>query len=291
MFGKLFGQMYDSSLVEDWRALVTFQQLVILCDADGIVDMTPEAIIRRTNLPADVIRGGLALLEQPDPRSRTPDEEGRRIVRLDDHRDWGWRIVNHAHYRDLASREDKRAKDRLRIAEKRRKANESGGVAECRNLSAMSPMQDARCKMQDAEERPRKRGTRLPDCWEPSPDLRAWAVKERPDLDPDRTLAAFRDYWIAQPGQRGVKLDWDATYRNWVRKESAPKGISKPSKTPAQSQAVEEAAVESQAVHDLRMARAACKVRGIGYTGATPISELNRLISEHDIAEIKRGAE
>ena len=28
----------------------------------------------------------------------------------------------------------------------------------------------------------------------------------------------FGDYWRAQPGQKGVKLDWDATWRNWMRK-------------------------------------------------------------------------
>lgn len=27
----------------------------------------------------------------------------------------------------------------------------------------------------------------------------------------------FRDYWIAQPGGKGVKLDWLATWRNWIR--------------------------------------------------------------------------
>lgn len=29
--------------------------------------------------------------------------------------------------------------------------------------------------------------------------------------------AKFRDYWNAQPGQRGTKLDWPATWRNWCR--------------------------------------------------------------------------
>lgn len=28
----------------------------------------------------------------------------------------------------------------------------------------------------------------------------------------------FHDYWVAQPGQRGVKKDWLATWRNWLRK-------------------------------------------------------------------------
>ena len=31
----------------------------------------------------------------------------------------------------------------------------------------------------------------------------------------------FRDYWIAQPGAKGRKADWLATWRNWCRKEAA----------------------------------------------------------------------
>ena len=33
-----------------------------------------------------------------------------------------------------------------------------------------------------------------------------------------READRFRDYWRGQPGQRGVKLDWHATWKNWVRK-------------------------------------------------------------------------
>lgn len=53
----------------------------------------------------------------------------------------------------------------------------------------------------------------LPDDW------RRWAQHERPDLDVGRTWEVFRDYWVAQPGQKGCKLDWRATWRNWVRRE------------------------------------------------------------------------
>jgi len=41
--------------------------------------------------------------------------------------------------------------------------------------------------------------------------------QERPGLDPRKTFDAFRDYWIAQPGSKGLKADWLATWRNWVR--------------------------------------------------------------------------
>jgi hypothetical protein len=35
-------------------------------------------------------------------------------------------------------------------------------------------------------------------------------------VDPSE-WSEFRDYWVSVPGQRGVKLDWEATWRNRVR--------------------------------------------------------------------------
>ncbi len=68
---------------------------------------------------------------------------------------------------------------------------------------------------------PRSQGSRLPPGWFPSEPLKAWAVKERADLDVMTVIAKFRDYWLAVPGGKGLKLDWDATFRNWVRGEKA----------------------------------------------------------------------
>lgn len=60
-----------------------------------------------------------------------------------------------------------------------------------------------------------KRGTRLdlkelPEPWE------RWAEEKAPDLDPKAAFEEFRNYWIAVPGAKGVKLDWFATFRNSV---------------------------------------------------------------------------
>ena len=89
MYGKIFEQIYDSSVCEDWQAMITFQQLIVLADADGVVDMTAKSISRRTNIPLDVIEYGIAELAKPDSSSRSKAEQGRRILRLDKHRDWG----------------------------------------------------------------------------------------------------------------------------------------------------------------------------------------------------------
>ena len=86
MYGKIFSSIYDGTLVEDWRALITFQQFIVLCDADGMVDMTPQAISRRTGIPIEHIKAGIEILEQEDIYSRTAEQGGKRIERLDGHR-------------------------------------------------------------------------------------------------------------------------------------------------------------------------------------------------------------
>lgn len=64
-------------------------------------------------------------------------------------------------------------------------------------------------------------GTRLPEDWRPNPADLDYCKTERPDLLPSRVAQNFYDYWIAKPGAAGRKLDWSATWRTWVRKESA----------------------------------------------------------------------
>lgn len=59
------------------------------------------------------------------------------------------------------------------------------------------------------------RGTRLPDSWQPGPELEQFA--RNLGLDPDAVTPEFVDHWRGVAGQRGVKLDWPATYRNRCR--------------------------------------------------------------------------
>lgn len=68
-----------------------------------------------------------------------------------------------------------------------------------------------------------QRGSRLAQDWVLTKSLGEWAQKERPDLDVRQVAEQFKDYWIAQAGQKGVKLDWAATWRNWVRNTKTSK--------------------------------------------------------------------
>ena len=68
-----------------------------------------------------------------------------------------------------------------------------------------------------------QRGSRLAQDWVLTNSMDQWAKQERPDLDVRQVADQFKDYWVAQAGQKGVKLDWDATWRNWVRNTKAVK--------------------------------------------------------------------
>lgn len=119
MYGKIFASIYDGSLYGNWKALVTFQQMIVLCGPDGVIDITPQALAARTSIPLEVIQEGIAVLEAPDQYSRSPDQDGRRIERLDGHRPWGWRIVNYRRYRMMVDAETVREQNRARQQRKR----------------------------------------------------------------------------------------------------------------------------------------------------------------------------
>jgi uncharacterized protein YdaU (DUF1376 family) len=68
-----------------------------------------------------------------------------------------------------------------------------------------------------------KRGSRLPQDFFFPKDWCDFVIEQRPELNAQKTFDQFKDYWISQAGQKGVKLDWFATWRNWVRSTNAPK--------------------------------------------------------------------
>ena len=71
-------------------------------------------------------------------------------------------------------------------------------------------------------------GTRLPDDWQPSAELFAWAAKKHPHVDAALAAEEFLDYWHALPGSKGRKLDWDKTWKNRIRAIAARPGSRAP---------------------------------------------------------------
>ena len=71
------------------------------------------------------------------------------------------------------------------------------------------------------------KGTRLQTDFELNPEWGNAALEIRNDWNNQDVLEefnGFKDYWISLPGQKAVKLDWLATWRNWCRRSNR-KGI------------------------------------------------------------------
>lgn len=81
--------------------------------------------------------------------------------------------------------------------------------------------------------RAQARGTRLPHDWQPAVELVEWTKAEAPGLNIEREVGKFRDYWSSLPGQRALKSDWTATWRNWVRRAAESLPVVKPQQAPS----------------------------------------------------------
>jgi hypothetical protein len=81
-------------------------------------------------------------------------------------------------------------------------------------------------------------GTRLPKDWVLPKAWGEWALTERTDLNADdvrKEAACFSDHWKAKAGADARKADWEATWRNWIRRADASsqgKGIRPAAKIP-----------------------------------------------------------
>ena len=67
------------------------------------------------------------------------------------------------------------------------------------------------------------RAARLPDGWRPAPEPElVAAIGGEPAAR--RQYAKFCDYWRGKGGQAARKVDWQATWRNWLRSEAERMG-------------------------------------------------------------------
>ena len=110
--------------------------------------------------------------------------------------------------------------------EARTTKTEKNGEAECA-AGAAPPKEQKALSQKSSKRGSRWSAERVPDAW------KAWASQEHGATAEQvrREEAKFCDYWVAKAGQGGVKLDWRATWRNWIRRaaENAPRSNGKPS--------------------------------------------------------------
>lgn len=112
-YTPVFRSVFDGTLHGRWPQTGVWLALLAMADRHGCVDRTPEAIASDIGIPSDELVRCLQEFCEPDRRSRTQECDGRRLVLISPERSWGWRVVNHAAYREKAR---KAAFDAERVA-------------------------------------------------------------------------------------------------------------------------------------------------------------------------------
>lgn len=97
-FVKIYGTILDSSIWgEPAPTVKVWITMLAMADMNGFVEASMGGLCRRSAVTPDECIEAVRVLEAPDPDSKNPDHEGRRIERVER----GWVILNHKLYRDM----------------------------------------------------------------------------------------------------------------------------------------------------------------------------------------------
>ncbi len=95
-FTKLDHNILDSSLWSlEYPTRICWITLLAMANQTGKINSTAPGITHRARITEEECRKALAIFESPDPDSRTPDNDGRRIQRVDG----GYQILNYEKYK------------------------------------------------------------------------------------------------------------------------------------------------------------------------------------------------
>jgi hypothetical protein len=102
-YAKLSASIVTSSVwCEDDKTFRTWIALLAMADARGHVDGSIPGLARLLGATIPETEHCLERLSTPDPYSRTPDHEGRRVI----YEPGGWLIVNYELYRGQGQAKD-----------------------------------------------------------------------------------------------------------------------------------------------------------------------------------------
>jgi hypothetical protein len=101
----------------------------------------------------------------------------------------------------------------------------SGVLAECYQDAIPETEGEGETERETKTEQRQKsnRGSRLPVDFVLPDDWISFCQTERKDLVPAKVFDEFKDYWISVPANKATRTDWLATWRNWVRRQNAPR--------------------------------------------------------------------
>jgi hypothetical protein len=210
-YTKLFSHIVHSTI---WRepdhVRIVWVTMLALKDSHGDVMASVPGLADAARVTEEQCDDALKRLTAPDPRSRSKDLEGRRLIEVDG----GWHCVNHDKYKRMLSIEDRRERDRERKrAERVRGTSEKSPNSNIRSDPDQIRSDPSPPVGVPVAQRPKQRRVLwhvVPDGWQPTGNHRERTSHWSPGLF-DRELEKFRSHEFAQG-----KSDPDRTFTRWL---------------------------------------------------------------------------
>jgi hypothetical protein len=135
-YTKLFHSILMSSVWEEpCDTRITWVALLALADQHGHVDGTARSLARVARVSVEACEAAMLTFLSPDPHDRSGVADGRRI----EAEAGGWRLINHATYRQRMSADERRERDKVRKREERATANPDESLGNTQ-MSARRPL-------------------------------------------------------------------------------------------------------------------------------------------------------
>jgi hypothetical protein len=208
--------MYQGTLRGNSHGLLVFTNLLAHADKEGRADIHPKAIAEEVGLTVDEVKAAIEMLATPDEDSRSPELDGRRITLLDEHRSWGWLVVNYVKYRSIRDEEDRREQNR--ISQERWRNRHKQNKPASADVSRDKPQSAHTEAEAEAEAVRDKHATHAParPAVAAAPDcphleiLKAWSetLPELPQHSPDLWKGVRADHLRARWRETAVKKGW-----------------------------------------------------------------------------------
>lgn len=116
MYGKSFESMFEGSMVGAGINVFAVWTYIITKARRGVIEINPKLLAFTLGGSESEVEAALEFLQQPDPDSRSKEEDGRRLVKEGQ---FQYRVVNYLKYQELRTEVDRREYNRVKQQEYR----------------------------------------------------------------------------------------------------------------------------------------------------------------------------
>lgn len=123
MYGKIFSSTFSGSMFGSGPEVFAVWGYVIANAYESRVELNPRMLAAVIGTTPEKIESAIEFLCQPDPNSRNPEHDGRRLVREGQYQ---YLVVSHQIYRGMKDEQERRAYNaqRQRVSRAKRRGGE-----------------------------------------------------------------------------------------------------------------------------------------------------------------------